>query len=52
MVGQLIEQIVGGGKENLLRAVPFGIAMDSHVFLNIAQFGDLSNRKAGTLARG
>ena len=45
MVGELVENIIGRRKENLLRAVPIGIAMDSHLHPTIAQFAVLSKPK-------
>jgi len=39
----MLEQIVGGGEENLLRAIPLSVAMDSHLKLTIAQLNRLSN---------
>src|SRR6185369_13080002 len=43
MIGKMLEEIVRRGEENLLRAVPRSVTMDSHLFLTIAQFGGLSN---------
>jgi hypothetical protein len=43
VIGQMLEQIVGGGEENLLRAIPLSVAMDSHLKLTIAQLIWLSN---------
>jgi hypothetical protein len=38
----MFKQIIGGGKKNLLFAIPFGVAMDSHDAPTIAQFDDES----------
>ena len=39
----MFKQIIGGGKENLLLAIPLGVAVDSHDEPTIAQFGGESN---------
>src|SRR5262249_52257189 len=48
----MLEEIVGGGKEHFLRAVPLGITMNSHYVRTIAQFiwdsnpeGKFNNRR-------
>jgi hypothetical protein len=43
VIGKMLEQIVGGGEENLLRAIPLSVAMDSHLKVTIAQLNRLSN---------
>src|SRR6188472_670998 len=47
----MLEQIVGGGEENLLRAIPLSVAMDSHLKLTIAQLIRLSNPNCAVSAR-
>jgi hypothetical protein len=34
----MFEEIISGGKEHFLRAVPLGVAMNSHYVWTIAQF--------------
>jgi hypothetical protein len=34
----MLEEIVRGGKEHLLLAIPLGVAMDPHIVWTIAQF--------------
>ena len=39
----MLEEIVGCGEENLLRAIPLGVAVDSHYEATIPQFSGESN---------
>jgi hypothetical protein len=45
MIGKLVDDVIGGGKENFLRAIPLGVTMDSHLHWTIAQFLLVSNPK-------
>ena len=43
IVGEMFQEIVGGGKENLLCTIPLGVTVDSHYGATISQFGGESN---------
>ena len=43
MIGKMLDEIVRRGEKNFLRAIPFGVSMNSHLVLTIAQIRVVSN---------